>query len=111
MGDQHERVSDVHDPHVAAAGRALAGRPARRYRQPVLRHAVPRETTMDGLKPGSLDGLVDIDRGIVSREIFVSEDLYRQELDRVFARVWLFLGHESQIPRPGDYFVSSMGEE
>ena len=55
---------------------------------------------MDALKPGSLDGLIDIDKGIVSREIFVSEDLYRHELERVFSRVWLFLGHESQIPRP-----------
>ena len=60
---------------------------------------------------GSLGTLVDIDRGIISREIFVSEEIYRQELERVFARAWLFLGHESQIPRPGDFFVSSMGEE
>jgi phenylpropionate dioxygenase-like ring-hydroxylating dioxygenase large terminal subunit len=67
---------------------------------------------MDGLKPGNLDGLVDVDGGIVSREIFVSEDLYRQELERVFARVWLFLGHESQIPGPGaTTSFSSMGEE
>ena len=29
---------------------------------------------MDGLKPGSLDGLVDIERGIVSREILVSSE-------------------------------------
>jgi nitrite reductase/ring-hydroxylating ferredoxin subunit len=69
------------------------------------------DAIMDGRKPGRLDGLVDIEKGIVSREIFVSEEIYRQELERVFARAWLFLGHESQIPRPGDYVVSSMGEE
>ena len=66
---------------------------------------------MPGTKPGSLNGLVDVDRGIVSREIFVSEEIYRQELDQVFARAWLFVGHQSQIPRPGDFLVSSMGEE
>ncbi|HUG36842.1 MAG TPA: Rieske 2Fe-2S domain-containing protein, partial [Candidatus Limnocylindrales bacterium] len=62
-------------------------------------------------KPGSLDGLVDIDRGVISREIFVNDEIYRQELERIFARVWLFVGHESQIPKPGDFLASSMGEE
>ena len=58
---------------------------------------------MDGLKPGSLDGLVDIERGIVSREIFVSEEIYRQELDQVFARAWLFVSvsNINDLARPG----------
>ena len=60
---------------------------------------------MPDTKVGGLDGLVDVDRGFVSREIFVSEEIYRQELERVFARAWLFVGHESQIPRPGDFLV------
>ena len=58
-----------------------------------------------------LNGLVDVDKGIISREIFVNEDIYRQEQEQVFARAWLFIGHESQIPKPGDFLVSSMGEE
>ena len=62
-------------------------------------------------KWGSINGLVDVDRGFISREIFVNEEIYRQEQEQVFARAWLFIGHESQIPRPGDFFVSSMGEE
>ena len=49
--------------------------------------------------------------GQISREIFVNDEIYREELERVFARSWLFVGHESQIPNPGDFFVSSMGEE
>ena len=56
-------------------------------------------------------GLVDHAAGRISREIFVNEEIYREELERVFARSWLFVGHESQIPKPGDFFVSSMGEE
>ncbi len=59
----------------------------------------------------SVNGLVDWKQGIVSREIFVNEELYQREQEQIFARAWLFLGHESQIPKPGDYFVSSMGEE
>ncbi|MCH9016630.1 MAG: aromatic ring-hydroxylating dioxygenase subunit alpha [Chloroflexi bacterium] len=55
--------------------------------------------------------MVDVDAGAISREIFVNEDIYRQEQEQVFAQAWLFVGHESQITKPGDYFVSSMGEE
>ena len=55
--------------------------------------------------------LVDLKRGVVSRELFVNDEIYEQEQERIFARAWLFVGHESQIARPGDYFVSCMGEE
>lgn len=55
--------------------------------------------------------LVDLDAGLVSREIFVSEAVYREELEKLFTRAWLFVGHESQIPNPGDFFTSRMGEE
>ena len=58
-----------------------------------------------------LGGLVDSDRGLISREIFVSDWVYEEELEKVFARSWLFVGHESQIPERGDFFVSRMGEE
>ena len=62
-------------------------------------------------KPDTFSKIVDVDAGSISREIFVNEDIYRQEQEQVFAQAWLFVGHESQITKPGDYFVSSMGEE
>ena len=62
-------------------------------------------------KPGAFGRIVDLDAGTISREIFVNEDIYAQEQEQVFAHAWLFVGHESQVPKPGDFFVSSMGEE
>ena len=58
-----------------------------------------------------IDQLIDLKRGAISREIFVSPEFYREELDKLFTRAWLFVGHESLIPNPGDFFVSRMGEE
>jgi phenylpropionate dioxygenase-like ring-hydroxylating dioxygenase large terminal subunit len=40
-----------------------------------------------------------------------SKDSYRQELERVFKKSWLFVGHESLIPTKGDYFTSYMAED
>lgn len=54
---------------------------------------------------------VDLNRGTVSREIFFDERVYKDELERVFSRSWLFVGHESQIANPGDFFTSRMGSE
>src|SRR3954462_14006590 len=58
-----------------------------------------------------IDQMIDTERGLISREIFVSPEWHRVELEKLFTRAWLFVGHESQIPDPGDFFVSRMGTE
>ena len=47
-------------------------------------------------------GLVNLDKGRISWEIFTSQSIYDDELERIFARSWLFVGHESHVPEPGD---------
>ena len=66
--------------------------------------------TMTGAS-GYRPGLVDTKTGQISREIFVNEQIYAEEQEKIFARAWLFIGHESQIPNPGDYAAARMGEE
>lgn len=51
------------------------------------------------------------DEGVVATRIFVDDDIHRSELQRVFARSWLFIGHETEIPYRGDYVVRRMGDD
>ena len=57
------------------------------------------------------DKLIDTDHGMISREIFSAKAIFDEELEKVFTRAWLFVGHESLIPNPGDFFTSRMGAE
>jgi phenylpropionate dioxygenase-like ring-hydroxylating dioxygenase large terminal subunit len=42
---------------------------------------------------------------------YLSPDIYALDLERMLMRHWLCVGHESAIPRPGDYFVFEIDRE
>jgi len=42
---------------------------------------------------------------------FISPEVFAQELEKIFSMQWILVGHQSQIARPGDYFVSEVSGE
>ena len=37
--------------------------------------------------------------------------VFDEELDRVFAHSWQYVGHVERVREPGDYFVATIGRE
>jgi phenylpropionate dioxygenase-like ring-hydroxylating dioxygenase large terminal subunit len=56
--------------------------------------------------PATIGRLVEPDR--VHRDLYLSEELFALEQERLFARAWIFVGHASQVPRPGDYLTAAI---
>ncbi|MCB1614580.1 MAG: Rieske 2Fe-2S domain-containing protein, partial [Pseudomonadales bacterium] len=58
----------------------------------------------------TLSSLVSPDGSLISRRLFADHTLYRRELDSIFQKSWIYLGHDSQLPSPGDFIQAWIGE-
>ncbi|MBM3941229.1 MAG: Rieske 2Fe-2S domain-containing protein, partial [SAR202 cluster bacterium] len=55
--------------------------------------------------------IIDPNTGMLERRIFIDQDVYDEEMEKVFGRAWLMVAHESLIPNKNDFFHSYMGED
>ena len=39
-------------------------------------------------------------------EIYWDPEIYNREMEVIFGSAWLFVGHESSVPRPGDFLAN-----
>jgi glycine betaine catabolism A len=46
----------------------------------------------------------------LEREFYCSQEEFQVDLDMIWYRDWLFVGHDCEVPNPGDYFTVQVGE-
>ena len=49
--------------------------------------------------------------GRVHRRLYTDPAIFDLEMERIFDAAWVYVGHESQIKKPGDYFATRMGRK
>ena len=72
--------------------------------------AIDVAAPLEGRQTWSADrirALVEPDR--VHRSVYTDPALFELELERLWNRAWVYVGHESQIRQPGDYFATEIG--
>jgi len=52
---------------------------------------------------------VDLERQEVDLHVMSDQHVFEAEMSRIFARTWNFIGHESEVPKPGDFVTRYMG--
>ena len=64
------------------------------------------------LRAAPMDWVVeDVPAGTfrVNRNALVDEAVFQSEIELIFERCWLYVGHESEIPNPGDFRARDVG--
>ena len=47
----------------------------------------------------------------VHRDVYIDEEVFQLEMEHVFTNTWAYVGHDSQIPNPGDYYGTTIGTQ
>ena len=47
----------------------------------------------------------------VQMRVLSDREIYELEMEKIFGKIWVLLGHESEIPNSGDFIVRDMGSD
>jgi fatty-acyl-CoA synthase len=57
----------------------------------------------------NVSDLVEEDR--VHGSLYTDDAIYQAELERIWYRTWVYVGHVSEVPEPNDYVLKSIGPQ
>lgn len=66
---------------------------------------------VEAFNPSEIERLVDEEHAVASRLIFTDSEIFQLEMQQIFGRAWLFVGHETEIPEVGDFVTRVMGND
>ena len=72
---------------------------------------------MDGQADIGNTGMSDMDMGAlvqpgrVHRRVYGDPAVFALEMERIFGRAWIYVGHESQVKEPGDFVTTRIGRK
>ena len=49
--------------------------------------------------------------GSVHKRLYTDEEIFDLEMSRIYGQAWIYVGHESQVPKPGDYHSTRIGDQ
>ena len=47
----------------------------------------------------------------VHRSLYTDPAIFDLEMQRIYGRAWVYVGHESQVPKTGDYHTTRLGDQ
>jgi benzoate/toluate 1,2-dioxygenase alpha subunit len=59
--------------------------------------------------PAAIRALVREDA--VHRDVYLDPELFAVEMEELWAKTWIYVGHTSQVPNPGDFYACTVGTE
>ena len=59
--------------------------------------------------PSAIRSMVHRDR--VHRSVYTDPEIFELEMTQIFGRSWIYVGHDSLVPNPGDYITTRIGKQ
>jgi phenylpropionate dioxygenase-like ring-hydroxylating dioxygenase large terminal subunit len=58
-----------------------------------------------------ISSLLRLDEGFVHSDVYTSPSIFEREIEQIFHRGWVYVGHDSEIPNNGDYVLRWIGRQ